>query len=331
MATRRWRAAVIGAGHIALTYHLPSLVTFPELALEAVADLVPRQTELARERFGIPRAYADYRTMLREVDPEVVYVFVRPQDLFEPAAACLAERRALFVEKPLGITTWQARRLAALAERAGVATMVGFQRRHVPALRALLARLQARGPVWGATVSFLKCLPADEPAGLYGGAVDALTSDGIHAVDLLRFLCGGEPARVAADVRRRRLPPPFPDSHTALVTFSSGAVGVLAFHYIAGRRVFRAEAHGPGATLCVDPDRESSFVADNGEPEVRASASYDTWGGAPGGRPEHWLGFWHEHRHFLDCLAWGQPPTSHFGDAVRSMELAERILREGGS
>ena len=59
-----------------------------------------------------------------------------------------------------------------------------------------------------------------------------------------------------------------PNEFTALVSFSSGAVGVLQSSYATGRRIYRAEFHGPGITAYVDADRESYIVEDNGEPEV---------------------------------------------------------------
>jgi predicted dehydrogenase len=206
--------------------------------------------------------------------------------------------------------------------------MVGFQRRHVPAATDLRRRVEARGPIHHATVSFLKATrDLNTTAGFYDGVIDPLTSDGIHAVDTLRWLCGGEVVDVHAVVRRRYIPGPIPNEYTALITFSSGAVGVLQSSYVTGRRVFRVEFHGKNATAYVDPDQESAIVFDDGEPETRPSRDWGTAGGAPGTSSEHWLGFWHENRHFVDCLQEGRLPTSHFGDAVKSMELVERIAR----
>jgi virulence factor len=112
------------------------------------------------------------------------------------------------------------------------------------------------------------------------------------------------------------------------VTFSTGAVGIVHYNAATGRRIFRAEFHGQNVTAYVDADRESFLVVDNGEPEVTASRDF----GRPYVRagetlqPYHWLGFWQESRHFVDCLKEGRQPASHFADAVKSMELAERIL-----
>jgi virulence factor len=312
-----------------MRYHLPSLASLPDVELAAVCDIVEERAREAAGRFGIPRVYTDYRRMLAEVDPEAVWLILRPQDLFEPARRCLEERRHVFVEKPLALTVWQARALAHLAERNDCRTMVGFQRRHIPALTALRRRLEERGRLWQVTVAFLKAMPLHEPHWIYGGAIDALTSDGIHAVDCVRFLAGGEVVRLAVDTRRMYVPGPFPNAVTAMLTFSTGVVGVLQFYYTTGRRIFRTEIHGRNATAYVDADRESYFVADDGQPEVRPSREFGTLDGAPGTAPEHWLGFWHEQRHFVDCVQTGREPSSCFADAVKTMELVERLLVAG--
>ncbi len=322
---RKVRVAMIGAGRLSTRFHYPSLHSMPDVDLVAVADLVPERAQAAAQRFGIPQTYTDFRKMLAEADPEVVYLVMPPQYLFEPAGVVLDQGRNLFVEKPLGLTTWQARALAHRAEARTCLTAVGFQRRFAPALTELRRRLDQRGPVHHITVSFLKCLPFERPAAEYGGVIDMFTVDGIHAADLLRFL-GGEVRGVTAAVRNHCHPGPFPDSVTALVSFSSGAVGVWRSDYGTGRRIFQAELHGKGATAHFDPDGDCLFVADNGTAEVRPSRSFGP-ADAPDNRPELWLGFWHEARHFIDCVKGRTLPDNHFGDAVRSMELVERVLR----
>jgi predicted dehydrogenase len=315
---------------MASRYHYPSLASFPDVELAAICDLVREKGEQAAQRFGIPRVYTDYRAMLEEVDPEAVWVLMPPQHLFEPASAVLQQGRHLFVEKPLALTNTQAGMLAYLAEQRRCLTMVGFQRRHIPAVVDLRRRVEERGPIHQATVSFLKATrDTGVPAGFYGGAIDALTSDGIHAVDNLRWLCGGEPVEVHAVVNTLYAPGPVTNDHIALITFSTGASGIVHYSLVTGRRIFRTEFHGRNITACVDADHESWIVSDDGEVEVRPSREWGTAGGAAGGSPEHWLGFWHENRHFVDCVKSGTLPTSHFGDAVKTMQLVDRIMHAG--
>jgi predicted dehydrogenase len=332
MDGKQVRVALVGAGAMANRYHYPSLARFPDVELVGIADLVEDKARATAARFGIPVVSTDYRRLLAETSPDAVYVLMPPQVLYEPAQFALTQGLHVFVEKPLALTTAQARMLAYTAGAHGCLTMTGFQRRHVPAVTALRARVEARGPIHHVDVSFLKST-ADltHPAGFYDGAIDAFTSDGIHAVDTLRWLCGGEVEEVQAQVRRRFVPGPLPNAISALVSFSSGAVGTVHYNQVTGRRVFRAEFSGQNITASVDPDRESWIVADNGEPEVTPSRDYglEVAGSAEALEDRHWLGFWHEHRHFIDCVKAGKQPTSHFADAVKSMELVERILHTG--
>ena len=331
MADSRVRVALIGAGTMANTYHYPSLASFPDVELAGITDLVKDKADQTAERFGIQRAhvYTDYRQMLTEVRPDAVYVLMPPQHLYEPAHFVLTQGYHLFVEKPLGLTVSQARSLGYTAKQHGCLTMVGFQRRFSPAMTALRSAVEERGAIHFAEVDFLKSTSdLTKPAGFYEGAIDPLTSDGVHAVDLVRWLCGGEVESVHADVRRRGVPGPLPNAFTALVAFSTGAVGTVHYNQFTGQRIFRAEFHGPNITGYVDSDRESRLVTDDKDPETRSSRDFasNSIPGQENLRPEHWLGFWHESRHFIDCIAAGRAPSSNFSDAVKSMELAQRIL-----
>jgi predicted dehydrogenase len=329
----RVRVALVGAGVMANRYHYTSLASFPDVDLVGIADLVPAKAEETARRFNIPAVYSDFRRMLDDTEPDAVYVLMPPQVLYEPAHDVLVRGMHLFVEKPLALTTSQARMLAYTAGQHDCLTMVGFQRRHVPAIAALRSRVEQAGPIHSVHVDFLKATAdLSRPAGFYDGAIDAFTSDGIHAVDTLRWLCGGEVEDVRAVVRRLGVPGPVPNAIDAQVTFSTGAVGTLRYNLLSGRRIFRADFSGPNVSASVDPDRDSLIVAGDAEPEIISSSTFGQ--AAAGDAPledRHWLGFWHESRHFIDCVRAGVQPTSHFAGAVKTMELVERILQAGSS
>ena len=230
------------------------------------------------------------------------------------------------------MTAKQAQMLAYLAHEHSCLTAVGFQRRHIPALTALKPRVEEQGPIHQATVSFLKGgqhFPLDKHAGLWGAVIDNLTVDGVHAVDNLRFLCGGEVVSVATHVRARYVPGPMPNEFTALVSFSTGAVGILNSSYATRIGGFRAEFHSRNITGYVDANGQSFIRAGREKSEVYESKEFGTAGGAPGGNHLHWAGFWHENRHFIDCVKEGRQPLTHFADAVKTMELVEQIHKVG--
>ncbi len=324
------RVAMIGAGNLATTVHYPCLSSLPDVELVATCDLIEEKAAAAAEKFGIPRVFTDFEAMLEEVDPQVVYAIMMPQHLYAPAAAVLQQGRHLFVEKPLGLTTNQARMLAYFAAENSCLTAVGFQRRHIPALSALKPKLEEQGPIHQATVSFLKGgRNLSEPAGIYGGVIDNLTCDMIHAVDNLRFLCGGEVEDLTAHVCARYIPGPHYNEFSALASFSTGAVGILNCSYVTGVGVFRVEFHGRDVSAYVDAASEAFIRRGKDDEERYESKEFATKEGMPDEDSLNWMGFWHEDRHFIDCVKEGRQPLTHFGDAVKSMELVERILQEG--
>ena len=333
MSQDRVRVAFIGAGRQANWRHYPSVRSLPDVDLVAVCDFSLEKAAETAKRWDVANVYVDSETMLREVDPQVVYIIMGPQALLEPVTLALTQGRHVFVEKPPGMSLHQIRLLAHYAGLYKCLTMVGFQRRFLPAMTELRARVEERGPIHSVSVANLKSSrDLDRPAST--GVLDQLTSDGMHAVDNLRWLCGGEVSEVSSHVRTLYAPGQVANAVMAQVAFSSGAVGQLHYSLVTGGGplgegatapgIFRAEIHGRNITAHVDAERQSWITADNGEPEVFDSRSF---GAALGGKPEHWLGFWHESRYFIDCVKEGREPSCNFADAVKTWELIEEIYR----
>jgi predicted dehydrogenase len=111
---------------------------------------------------------------------------------------------------------------------------------------------------------------------------------------------------------------------SALLEFDNGATGLMINSWTSGRRIFAVEMHAPG--ICVEAEHEGKGIlyADGDTKGVE----YDTRDIA--GSDENYVygGFQAKNREFIDCLKAGTQPSSHFGDAVKTMEVAERILAQ---
>lgn len=138
----------------------------------------------------------------------------------------------IHVEKPITLTRTSADTAAAAVQRAGVVLAVGFCRRFHPSMAELRRRLQA-GRL-GTVVCMLaqhttstgqfvppenwRAAPEEAPAG-------AFTAVGVHSLDhMIEF--GGR----IRDVRcatGRYLPAPSDDTTTVMLTFESGASGLI--------------------------------------------------------------------------------------------------------
>ena len=314
---RKVRVALVGAGAMANAFHYPSLGEMPDVEMAAICDLVPEKARETAERFGIPKQFANYRRMLDETRPDAVYVLMPPHHLFDIAIDVMKRGHHLFIEKPPGLNAFQNRQMSLCGKRNNVIAMCGFQRRYVPLITALRKRVEDRGPIHTVVVTFVKCsYPA---AAYYDGAIDILSCDAVHAVDTMRYLCGGEAVRVASDVRT--LGADDNNAFYAIVKFSSGATGILQTNWACGRRFFKVEMHSMGVSAYADPDEGGVLYTDGGvegeafDPSVCAKSNAD-W---------RRLGFFAESRHFIDCIKSGKQPCSRLEDTVATMELVDRI------
>ena len=244
------RIALIGAGSRSVSTHYPALSDLPEADVVAACDLDEDRLQTACDRFGIQGRYGDYRQMIEREKPDAVYAIMPPHHLYDVSADIIERGCHLIVEKPPAVTTEQTRQLAALSPKAQRAHRRNLSTALLPLIRRGKERCEKRGDVHTAHASFYKnWVGADA---YYKGGMDMLTADGIHAVDTLRYLCGGEVESVAAD--SRRLDAGHWNMHLALIKFSSGATGLLLNNFMAGRRIFSVEIHAPGISFFGDPE-----------------------------------------------------------------------------
>lgn len=312
------RVAIIGAGGRAAGAHYPCLAQLPGCDLVAACDIDEERLGGVCDRFGVAGRYTDFRQMIETEKPDAVYAFMPPHHLYDVAAEVMERGCHLFIEKPPAVTTEQVRQLAAIARRQKVHTGVTFQRRFAPVIRQGKARCEARGAVHTAHASFYKNWVGAAP--YYNGAMDMLTADGIHAVDTLRYLCGGDVESVAAD--NRRLDGGHWNIHLALVRFSSGATGLLLNNFMAGRRIFSVEIHGAGISFFGDPEEGGRLYADNKIDPVEVLDPFEL---ACSRESHRAFGAWDTHLHFLDCLRRDQAPETRFDDAVKTMALVDAV------
>jgi len=312
------KVAIVGAGGRAQSAHYPALAEIPAAKLVAVCDLDLKRAQAAGDKFGIPGRYANYAEMIEKEKPDAVWAIMPPHHLYDLAAGIIERGCHLFIEKPPAVTAEQVRQLDLLAKKHKVLTGVTFQRRFAPVIRQGKELCEARGAVHTAHASFYKNWVGG--SAYYKGAMDMLTCDGIHAVDTLRYLCGGEVVSVASD--SRRLDAGHWNIHLALVRFSSGATGLLLNNFMAGRRIFSVEVHSPGISFFGDPEEGGKLYADN---KLEPIQTLDPFALSKSREQHRAFGSYDTNLHFIKCVQQGRQPETHFGDALKTMELVEAV------
>ena len=312
------RIAMIGAGGMANTVHYPSLASFADVEFAAICDLDAERMNATADKYGIEARYRDYRAMIAETKPDGVYAIGQPNLMYEVWQWCLEQGQDLYIEKPMGLTVHQARSLAYLAEQRGCFTQVSHQRRSCPLLVAMRDECLKRGPIVHAACEFFKC--ALSP---HLDARDHMMDDCVHAIDTVRWMCGGQVVRVESHCKRIGVP----DINWigAALHFDNGSTGYVVNSWSSGRRVFRVEMHAPG--ICVDAEVEGTarLYAD-GDCE---GVEYDARRIAGSDDIVVYGGFRAKNREFIESLKTGQEVTSSpFRDAVKTMEIAETILAQ---
>ena len=319
------RVCMIGAGAMAGRVHYPSLASFDDVEIAGITDMVSERVHETADKFGISRenryespGFLDYRKMIEKVAPDGVYVVGQPNIMYDIWVWCLQQGLNLYIEKPMGMTLHQAQMLAHLAEKHGCITQVSHQRRSCPLLVKMREQCLEKGPIVHAVCEFFKCNM--EP---YLNTRDHMMDDGTHAIDTVRWMCGGEVVEVESHCKRIGVP----DINWigATLYFDNGSTGFVINSWSSGRRVFRVQMHAPGIYTDAEVEGKAYLYADGDYDGVE----YDTKEVAGSDEIYVYGGFRAKNREFIDSLLEGQELTSSpFGDCVKTIEVAETILAQ---
>ena len=311
------RVAVVGAGRMANSVHYPSLASFDDVEIAAICDLDAGRLAETATKYGVAGRYTDYRAMVEATAPQAVYVIGQPHLMYDIWTWCLEQGLNLYIEKPLGLTMHQARALAHLAEKHGCITQVSFQRRACPMVVALHQECLKRGPLVHAVCKFYKC--SMEP---FLGARDHMMDDTVHSIDTVRWMCGGDVVDIQSVTKRVGVP----DINfiSATLQFDNGATGFIINSWSSGKRLFAVEMHAPGIYVEAEHEGKGYLYAD-GQVE---GVAYDSQEVAGSDELYVYGGFRAKHREFIDAVRAGTRPSSYFGDALKTMEVACTILAQ---
>src|SRR6266852_5173465 len=196
---------ILGPGFVATRAVMPAMQQIPDAHLLAVASRSAERAKLTAARFGIERAYDDYQTLLNDPDVEAVYIAL-PNHLHGVWTMRAAEAgKHVLCEKPLASNAAECDEMIASCRRAKVLLMEAVMYRFHPRM-VRLKQMVSTGEL--GEIRLLRsafCFPFDfgrrddfrVHAELGGGAV---LDVGSYCVNAARWLVGGEPRRVRAEV-----------------------------------------------------------------------------------------------------------------------------------
>ncbi len=126
---------MIGAGRVALANHLPGLALLPQVAVTAVCDADPGVLAHAVSATPGARGFASVRELIDSDSVDAVIIATPNHVHREIALAAIGAGKHVMCEKPLALTTADARDMQRAADQAGVRHMTAFTYRFVPGMR----------------------------------------------------------------------------------------------------------------------------------------------------------------------------------------------------
>ncbi len=314
--------AIFGAGRIG-QIHASNIATLPGVDLKYVCDpLGDSATQLAA-RLGAQVATVD--AVLADPAIDVVVIASSTDTHSELINRSAAARKHIFCEKPVDLSLPRARDCAHAVKAAGVACMIGFQRRFDPTFNAAKERL-ARGDIGEPEMLVITSRDPGAPPPAYLKASGGIFRDMlIHDFDIFRWiLCSGDDDAAESlyatgsclvDSQIASLG----DIDSSVVTIRT-AKGRLAQINTSRRAAYgydqRFEVLGSAGMLQCGNHRPSEVI--------QSDAS-----GVHSDKPEHFFlqryreAYRLELAHFFECLQSGAPFRTTIADGVAAQALAD--------
>ena len=239
-----FRAVVVGAGRRAA--HVMRAMPAAGFVVAAVVEPDPQRREAALNGLEGARGYADVSEWVAAGGAaDCAFILTPPDRHADPFVACVAAGLPAFCEKPADMDLEAVGRMRAAARGAGVATVVGFNRRFTPVARLARALTAGRAPLF---VLASKSRPMAYSR--------MLAENAVHAADLLLWLAAAPVQAVGAAARFKDASREIEAFAAAAVTFEGGGGGLLQMVTGGSGGVERLEVYGDGFTLTAElPDR----------------------------------------------------------------------------
>ncbi|WP_030401222.1 MULTISPECIES: bi-domain-containing oxidoreductase [unclassified Streptomyces] len=226
------RLAFVGAGNYASSMLLPHLAAREGVELSTVVTTTALSAANAQRKFGFAEATTDLDAVLGDKTVDAVFVVTRHSSHADLTQKALRAGKAVFVEKPLALTSEElAGVLAAVEESGNDRVQVGFNRRFAPLLREARDRLGARtGP---ASLRYLVNAGRLDHGSWYlrqDTEGSRFAGEGGHFVDTASWLLGADPVSVyalaASGNEDLQVVLGYPDGSTATISYvTTGAAG----------------------------------------------------------------------------------------------------------
>lgn len=318
---KKFRLAIIGAGSRANQAIYPAFNALENVEIVAICDIDKDRLNKTADKYGVEKRYGDnvfsYRDMLNEIKPDGVAIIGSPHVMYDLWMWTLKNGFNLYVEKPLALSMHQVINLVNAAKENDCKTAVSLQRRSTPVVMKMKDKCLEKGPITHAVCRFYKC--EIHP---FVKERDHMMDDTVHAIDTLRWACGGEVVKVESMTKRVGVP----DINfiSATLHFDNGATGYLINSWSSGRRIFDLEMHAPGICAEVEHEVGGKIYADGDT----VGEYYDSKGIAGSDLFSTYTGVTNVANEWVTACIENRQAETCFENTMKTMKVAEIILAQ---
>ena len=223
--SRVLNVGLIGLGAMGRN-HLRVLRGLPDVNLAGVADVSEAAVGLAVSQSGAS-GFLDPLAMIRDTGLDAIVIATPTLTHMDLALAAIEAGVPALIEKPLASNPEEAASIASAAQAAGVPIQVGHIERFNPALLELGRCLKDGWLSEVYAISSRRAGPMPVRIRDVGVTIDLAT----HDVDILCWIAGERPLRVAAETARR-INEVHEDLLVGTMRFPSGTIGTLDVNWL---------------------------------------------------------------------------------------------------
>lgn len=228
--------ALIGCGRISPNHIMAAKNN--KLDMVAICDVDPLCMEDKVRKFELPasvKKYTDYKTLLTEMQPELVAICTESGLHAQIAIDCIHAGCNVIIEKPIALSVQDADSIIAAAEEAGVKVCVSHQNRFNKSIRKIRDAVEKGrfGRMYHGTAHIRwardwEYYSRAKWRGTWAQDGGCLMNQCIHNIDLLIWMLGGEPVEVMAYTDRlKHNYIEAEDLGLAVVKFANGTYGMI--------------------------------------------------------------------------------------------------------
>jgi myo-inositol 2-dehydrogenase / D-chiro-inositol 1-dehydrogenase len=310
--------ALFGAGRIG-SIHAGNIVRQPGVRLQYVVDVDRAAAEALAQKHGAK--VADAETAFADANVDAVVIASSTDTHAELILRSAKARKAIFCEKPVDLSLDRARKCAEAVRAAGVACVIGFQRRYDPTFASLKARIED-GEIGEPEMLVVTSRDPGAPPVDYIKRSGGIFKDMlIHDFDIFRWIIGDEAATVYATGSCLTNP----EIETA-GDIDATAVTIRTRHgHLAQINTIRRAAYGYDQRFEVIGSKGMLQAGNHRPTEVVLWSS----GAITADKPEHFFleryraAYAAEMAHFFEVVAGRATPRTSIDDGVAALALAE--------